>query len=154
MSDDVTAFRLRSDMPGEDVDLLEDREAGYLDATIAGVRADIYARLRKRYDVTFADGEPEIVKRWIAKITTPDAYRKRGTNPGDASIALLEADRTRAYDQIKEAADSATGLYDLPLLAESSASGISRGGPLGYSEQSPYTWTDRQAEDGVTEDGR
>ncbi len=151
-SDDVTAFRLRSDMPGDDVDLLEEREAGYLDATIAGVRADIYARLRKRYDTNFTQGVPEIVWRWLTKIATPDAYRKRGANPSDATIALLEADRTRAYEQIKEAADSVTGLYDLPLLDTADGSAISKGGPLGYSEASPYAWTDSQAEAGMQED--
>ncbi len=151
-SPDVTAFRLRSDMPSDDIDLLEAREQGYLDATIVGARADVYARLRKRYDVTFPQGEPEVVWRWLAKIVTPDAYRKRGMNPSDASIALLEADRTRAYEQIKEAADAEQGLYDLPLLADKAGSAITRGAPRGYAEQSPYSAKRRQVDAGRSED--
>ena len=57
---------------------------------------------------------------------------------------LAEAERAR--EQMKEAADSEIGLYDLPLLNDVTTDGISKGGPLGYSEQSPYSWTDEQAD--------
>ncbi len=154
MSDDVDSFRARTAMPGGDVDLLEAREAGYLDATIVGVRAVVYAQLRKRYDVTFPEGVPDIVWRWITMIATPDAYLKRGANPNDDTLKLFEDRATLAYAQIKEAADSTTGLYDLPLLDSGDASAVTKGGPLGYSETSPYTWTDRQAEDGIAEDSQ
>ncbi len=53
---------------------------------------------------------------------------------------------------MKEAADSAEGLFELPLRADLETSGVSKGGPLGYTEASPYRWTDRQADDGRNED--
>jgi hypothetical protein len=53
---------------------------------------------------------------------------------------------------LKEAADAKDGLIDLPLRADTTASGISRGGPLAYTETSPYAWTDVQAETGRSED--
>jgi hypothetical protein len=151
-SADVTAFRLRTAMPGGDVDLLEAREAGYLDATIAGVRAVVYAQLRKRYDVTFPNGVPDVVWRWITMIVTPDAYLKRGANPADDTIKLHEERAALAYTQITAAADSVTGLYDLPLLSAAASSAISRGGPISYAEASPYTSKRRQADAGRGED--
>ncbi len=139
-------------MPGDDVDLLEEREAGFLDATIGGVRAEVYAQLRKRYDVTFPSGVPDIVWRWIARIVTPEAYDKRGGNPSDATLTTIRDAATLARTQIKEAADAEAGLYDLPLLADKSGSAITRGGPRGYAEQSPYSAKRRQVDAGRAED--
>jgi len=49
-----------------------------------------------------------------------------------------------AVAELKEAADSKDGLFDLPLRADTTATGVSKGGPRGYSEASPYTNLDRQ----------
>ncbi len=149
---DVQDFAERSSMPEDDVIEFWGRRPKLVEKTISGVRADIYGRLRKRY-VTPMDPEPEALKRWIARIGTPEVYRARGVLPNDPTIAFMDEDRTRAYDEIKEAADSKDGLFDLPLLDSADGTGISKGGPLGYSEPGPYEWTDHQAEE-VRQRGR
>ncbi len=116
------------------------------------MRAEVYAQLRKRYDVTFPQGVPDIVLRWIARIVTPEAYDKRGGDPSDPSLQAIRDGATLAREQIKEAADTVAGLYDLPLLSTASGSAISRGGPLSYSEQSPYSAKRRQVDAGRGED--
>jgi len=132
-------------MPRLDVDFLEAHEPGFLDATLASYSAEINVRLKKRYAVPFTQPYPETVKAWLAKLVTPEAYRKRGTNPQDQQLALVEKDRDRIYVLVQESADSNTGLFDLPLNNDDSTSAVTKGGPLGYSEQSPYAWADAQA---------
>ena len=145
MTQDVIDFRTRTIMPDVDVDEVWRKRSGFLEAALRGSLADIYARLRKRYK-TPMNPVPEIVVRWQTLIVTPEAYRARGYDPQDPSLEAVEADRTRAYEQIKEAADSQNGLYDLPLLDAADASGLAKGEPWSTSEASPYSWTDRQAE--------
>ena len=58
---------------------------------------------------------------------------------------IVEAEAA-AKSEVTEAADSEEGKFDLPLRQDTTATGVSKGGPLGYSEVSPYTWTDRQRE--------
>lgn len=151
MTPDVLAFRTRTFMPDEDVDELWAERTGYLEALSAGAKADVEARLKKRYVVPFDDVGvvggpnplPEIVVRWMTRIMTPEAYRARGYDPQDSTLDSAEKDRERAYEEIKEAADAKDGLYDLPLRTDSASAGII-GVPLGYSEPSPYDWTDKQ----------
>ena len=58
-----------------------------------------------------------------------------------------------AKDEIKEAADSVDGLFDLPLImAGAATSAITSGGPMGSSSASPYRWTDDQFTRGNDED--
>jgi hypothetical protein len=144
MPQEVIDFRSRSIMPERDVDDLWRRRRGLLEALLQGALADITARLRKRYATPF-DPRPDVVVNWQIKIVTPEAYRARGYNPQDPTMEQAEKDRDRSYEQIKEAADSVDGLYDLPLKEDVDVSGITKGGPLGYSEASPYAWTDAQA---------
>ena len=67
-------------------------------------------------------------------------------------VRLTEAVK-RTYDEIKEAADGKDGLFDIPIV-EDLDSAITTGFVLGYSEQSPYTWTDVEACEGSFEDRR
>ncbi len=145
MSQAVEDFKVRTVMPAEDVDELESRHPGYLDAALGGALSEIYSRLRKRYRVPM-DPLPEVVVMWQALLVTPMAYRARGTNPADPMIEALDKDADRAREQMKEAADARDGLYDLPLLEAGDGTAISKGAPLGYTEASPYSWTDVQAE--------
>jgi guanyl-specific ribonuclease Sa len=87
-----------------------------------------------------------MAKSWLATLVTPLVYRKRGIDPTDEQIVAADAAAQTARDEIKEAADSETGLFELPLRADTSASGVDRGGPFGYAEASPYTWLDVQRE--------
>lgn len=145
---DLTGFKLRSTMPPEDVDRLETQYAGYAAQRLASNQAMIGARLRKRYALPFVSPFPEAAVRWLVDVTTLDLYQRRGWQASAQSENQLIVDAAKtAKDEIKEAADSKDGLFDLPLLDSApDASGIVKGGPLGYSEASPYTWTDRQIE--------
>jgi hypothetical protein len=143
---DVAGFKRLSRMPSSDVDTLESLEPGYLDEQLQLAQAEVDSRLRKRYTVPFAAPYPKKALGWIAAIVTFEAYNKRGRNPQDPAVADLTEARDRALTEIKEAADSKDGLYDLPLREDAQTSGISAGGPLGTSQVSPYDWVDVDAE--------
>ena len=144
---DVVQFRVRTEMPDEDVELVESRYPGFVLARLREETAWINGRLMKRYAVPFAEPVPEIVLGWLTKMVTPSVYRKRGWNAtSEQDQEILSAEKT-AREEIKEAANSQEGLFELPLRDNRpDISGVSAGGPLGYSEASPYTWTDRQKE--------
>lgn len=153
---DLAGFKARSIMPSADLDMLEVAEPGWIDTKLEDTSSEINARLAKRYAVPFGTAMlnaprtdvPRIVLRWLSDIVTAACYAKRGVNPSspyDQAAILDPAIQARA--EIKEAADAEGGLFELPLLASSDVTGVSRGGPLSYSEASPYTWADRQRED-------
>lgn len=94
---------------------------------------------------------PETVLGWMVAIVTVDLYRKRGVNPQDPTIEMCREEAVRALAEIKEASDSKDGLFDLPA-SDDGDSAVTTGGPLGYSETSPYVWTDIQRAEGAAED--
>lgn len=142
----VPEFKTLTVMPSEDVDELETFQPGFLLAQLQVHTAKLNSRLAKRYAVPFASPCPDVVRGWLAAQVTPLAYRRRGVNASDAQFELVEKDRDLALKEIEEAANSETGLFDLPLKEGLSASGISMGSPLGYAEPGPYEWTDVQRE--------
>ena len=149
----LTEFRSRSLMPSSDIDRLEDQEPGWIDQLLADWSDWIDARLRKRYAAPFDPEVPVAVRRWLARLCTPRCYLKLGINPLDQQSETIQEDYNDARAEIKEAADSEEGLFDLPLKEEAdAASGIVKGGPYAYSEQSPYVWADRQVQTGRSED--
>jgi hypothetical protein len=151
---DRDAFATLTVMPAGDVDALDDAAPGWLDVQLGYWSSAIDARLRKRYDAPFAEPYPLAVQGWLARIVTLRAYLRRGVDPLDQQFGEIKADADAAWAEIKEAADSNEGMFDLPLRADTSASGINRGGPYGYSEASPYVWTDVQGVTGRDEDRR
>lgn len=86
---------------------------------------------------------PETVLQWLDWMVTSDVATRHGINPNDPLAVRIEANAARAEAQLEEAANTQTGLFDLPT-SEDAASAIDTGGPRGYSEQSPYAWTYRQ----------
>ena len=143
----LAGFREATLMPGPDVDALEGLEPGWLLGRLVRRTEWIYARLAKRYATPFdAADPPGAAVDWVTDLVTWDAYLKRGVNPA----AMQDSEVLKRFDtakaEVKEAADSKDGLFELPLRDASSPSGVVKGGPLGYSEASPYEWTDRQAE--------
>lgn len=104
----------------------------------------INARTRKRYAAPFADPVSEIVLGWLTSLVTPKLYERRGWDPSDAQAQSILADADTARAEMKEAADSVDGLFDLPLRQDSGTTGVAKGGPLVYSEASPYEWIDVQ----------
>lgn len=149
---DVTAFKLHSVMPAEYIDAIELATPGWLAQQLEYWSRQIDSRLAKRYDVPFGTPYPDAVAGWLARIVTVRAWMKRGFDPSDLAIEEYKADAAAAMEEIKEAANAVDGLFDLPLRQDTTASGISRGGPLSYTEASPYVWADEQALTGRAED--
>lgn len=144
----VTEFKARTILPQASVDLLEAQEPGFLQGALDDWQEEIEARLRPRYATPFAAPVPRTVLRWQTKLVTRDAYHKMGYNPSSQQDRdAIDGAAERCEAELKEAADAKDGLFDLPLRADSTASGISRGGPRVYSEQSPYVWADNQRRD-------
>lgn len=141
----LAGFKAASVMPDEDIDALDARYPSFFDEQLENESAWIDARLRKRYGAPFASPYPKAVVRWLAAIVTERAYKKRGVDPNDQQAADLVQDAKDAKTEVLEAANSVEGLFDLPERADTTTSGISKGGPLSYSEQSPYVWKDVQA---------
>lgn len=155
---DLAGFKLRTIMPSSDVDSFDSGAniaPGFLAQRLTDWSRYIDTRLRKRYAVPFATPTPLILCEWLTALVTKDAYAKRGfalDSAQDKAVIVDPADRALA--EIKEAADSNEGLFDLPLKENGvDASGVTKGGPFGYSEQSPYRWTDKQAKAGRSDDG-
>lgn len=145
-------FKTCTVMPSSFVDLIEAVSPGWTLAQLELESRRLDGRLGKRYAVPFAAPVPPIVEGWITKIVTVSAYLKRGFDPTDPQGQMYVGDRDVALAEIKEAADAETGLFDLPLRADLTASGIARGYPKAYSEQSPYAGFDQQSQIGHNED--
>lgn len=139
-------------MPPSFVDAIETTQPGWLDAQFLYWSDWIDTRLRKRYAVPFVVPFPLAVEGWLARIVTVRAFLRRGINPTDAQYADIKTDHDNALDEIKEAADSEKGLFDLPMRADLDPSAISQGNPRSYTEASPYVWTDVQGNRGRQED--
>ena len=143
---DVAGFALRSIMPAESIARLENKSPGWLQTKLNEKSGWINAQLPKRYDAPFSAPYPEIVLGWLVAIVTVEAYGRLGVNiTQEQDKAFILDPDARARQEIKEACDAVNGLFDLPLRANTTTSGITRGGPLGYSEQSPYVAFDRQS---------
>jgi hypothetical protein len=147
-------FKLESTMANSAIDELEVIAPGFVARKLETVSAAIDSRLTKRYEAPFAAPYPLAIVRWLADIVTREAYMKRGVDPNDlAWSTTIEPAATRAETQLTEAANSETGLFELPLRQDlPSSSGATKGGPFGYSEQSPYVGFDVQADAAYTED--
>jgi hypothetical protein len=143
----LAEFKVRTVMPSEDVDLVEARYPGYVAERLTLWSAWLNGRLKKRYAAPFETPYPDMILKWLTDIATVDVYKKRGWNPSSEQDADILKDRDTALAEVKEACDSNEGLFELPLRQDlERGSGVSKGGPFGYAEASPYTWTDRQAE--------
>lgn len=150
---DLPGFTARSTMPSTVVAELEGKEAGWIAQKLETESRFLDSRLAKRYEVPFDEADPpEAICRWLEKIVTVEAYEKNGVQPDDPQYVRYVAARDEAVAEVKEAADSDTGLFELPLKGSTTATAVTRGGPFGYSEQSPYVAFDLQAEAGRAED--
>ncbi len=147
-------FKALSLMPSEDLDAVEQASPGWIAAQLEYWSAQIDSRLRKRYAAPFSSPYPIAVRGWLARIVTIRCYLRRGVDPSDLQFAEIKADADTAVAEIKEASDSVTGLFDLPLREDTTSTGATKGGPFVYSEASPYAWMDAQASTGRSEDNR
>lgn len=149
----LAEFKSIAVMPGTDVDALEAANSGWIDGQLRFHSRWIDSRLAKRYPVPFVTPYPESVQLWLVRIVTVRAYLKRGVDPNDEQFELISEDAKMALKEIEEAANSETGLFELPTTEGSAVAGATRGSPRSYTEASPYTWADEQGTTGHEEDG-
>lgn len=150
----VEDFKTAARIPASWVDEVEAKSPGYTAKRIEIASARLDGRLRKRYAAPFASGDvPTIVIGWLVALVTADVLIRRGVNPTDAQMSEHFKAADQAETESTEAANAVTGLYDLPLRADgTTGSGISIGGVMGYSEQSPYVSNEIQRRVGQSED--
>jgi len=145
-------------IPDEFVNEVEARYPGWVEAQIAAYSRWVEAQLRKRYATPFnaydgvPDPTPPQIQFWLARLVAVPVWLKRGVDPNDLQFEEVRTDRDNAREEIADAANSETGLYDLPLKVSKDGSLIVHGGPFSYSEQSPYVAFDRQRVTGRNED--
>jgi hypothetical protein len=136
--------------PTSYVDQAEVQHPGWVLAQLEFWSSWIDSRLKKRYAAPFAapPNTPPVILGWLVRVLDAELYLKIGINPRDEQAATTVQERAaEAKAEVKEAADSKEGLFELPLRADlPEATDITRGGPLGYTEQDPYTWTEVQVE--------
>jgi len=143
----IAQLKMLGSMPAEDIDALETLYPGVVAANLVSVSGQMDARLSKRYAAPFVDPFPQALVSICARLTAYRLWMKRGFNPNGAMDQAIQQDAKDADEWLKEAANSKDGLIDLPVRQDSTASSaVSVGGPLGYSETSPYVWMDRQRE--------
>lgn len=142
--------------PPSYVDDAETRHPGWVLAQLEFWSAWIDSRLKKRYAAPFAasPNTPPVILGWLTRILDAELYLKIGINPRDEQAATVVQERAaESKAEVKEAADSKDGLFELPLRADQpAATDISRAAPLGYTEQSPYTWTSVQRDAAADEE--
>jgi len=144
---DLTTFKARTLAPATYADAVEAAEPGWVAGQLEYWSRWLDARLAKRYVVPFdATSPPVAVVGWLARLVTHQLYLKRGVDPTDAQVEAIRQDMLEAREEIKEAADAEGGLFELPLKSTTTAEGVTRGTPLGYSEADPYTWSVKQRE--------
>lgn len=147
-------FKARTLMPAGDVDAITAQDAEYLSNRLEMRSRWIDSRLAKRYAAPFDEADPPTaVVLWLVDLVTLDMFLRRGFNPESAQDKLIVDMAEQAKADIKEAADSKDGLFELPLKqSDPAACGVSKGGPLGQSQASPWTWTDVQSDAAHDED--
>lgn len=141
----LAEFQLKTLLPANVVADIEAATPGWTAAQLELVSARMDARLAKRYAVPFAAPLPMVLGEWLAAVVSYRAYLKRGVSALDEQFQEYKAQHDGALKELEEAANSESGLWDLPLRGTADTA-IAKGFPRGYSEQSPYVWTDVQAD--------
>ncbi len=132
-------------LPMTTIDAVEAVQEGWIDRKLRALSSyAVDARLRKRYAVPFTSPYPDAVCDWVARLMDPLTLKKLGVDATDEQFVSIAEDAKAAAEEIKEAADAVEGLFDLPIADTADASAITKGGPLGYSEASPYVGMDVQ----------
>lgn len=149
---DIDFVKLVGSMPPSDVDAVEALYPGTFAAIAESVSRMFDGRLFKRYAAPFTAPYPEALRWNVAHVVVAALWQKRGYNPGSAQDEIVQTNKTEALAWLKEAADSKDGLVELPLRENTTAEGVSKGGPLFFAEQSPYAWMRKQSDAGRAED--
>jgi hypothetical protein len=126
---------------------LEKHHPGFLAAHLEQETASIEDQLRHRYVVPFP-ARHKTIEKWVTAIVQRDALLEIGVEGNDTLWVEVVARAELAEKQIAEAADTQSAKWNLPLRDGKDATGIAKGGPLGYAETSPFDWTDQQVSGG------
>lgn len=121
---------------------VENLPPGWLEGQLLHFSQHIDDRLRKRYATPFSDPAPLIVKMWLTQLVTVRCYLKGGIDATDEQFVAVKDDARLADEQITAATNAKDGLYELPLRADLAGSGVTRGGPKVYTQNSPYAARD------------
>jgi hypothetical protein len=133
----TTSYLNFTGLPSEYHAEVEARYPGWITEQIGIWGEVIDSRLRKRYPVPFAVPIPVSVQMWLARLLDARLLLKRGVDATDAQYADFAKSAADVMSELKEAADSNTGLYDLPLTALGD-SAIKREQPMSFSNAGPY----------------
>lgn len=147
-------FKDRTIIQPARLDEIEVRHPGWIANQLLFQSDWLNSLLGKRYAVPFAamPDTPPTVLLWLAALVTPLCYLKAGIAATDEQFSAVQGMAEQAQKQVHEAADCATGLFELPLRA-GGAQGVTRRRTRAYTEISPYTWRDLQRDAGRREDG-
>jgi hypothetical protein len=95
--------------------------------------AHIRARLVKRYAIDWSEVEnqpvPDKIIEWLILLVDIPVCKCAGATPEGRVDDWTREDEQRVNDELKEAADSETGLFELPLR-EPGASAATKGAPI------------------------
>jgi phage gp36-like protein len=135
-------------LPAEDIDQLEVLYLGITLRVATKVSARFDSKLAKRYAAPFQEPYPDALIDQVARVVAYRLTLKRGFNPSSEQDQLIKEEKDEALAWLNEAADSKDGMVELPIRQTTppDVAAVSAGGPLGYSEASPYTWTELQLE--------
>lgn len=150
----IVELKTLANIPAAHVDRCEAVAPGYVQGQLDAWSRYIDSRLRKRYAAVmpFAPPYPIELQSWLARIVAVRIETKIGIRPTDEQFVWLEGDAKGAFTELEEAANSETGLFDLPKAGGANESGLGQGGSRVYSEQSPYVGFDRQSQVARSED--
>lgn len=144
---DLAFFKVHTTMGHADLDAFEAAWPGRLVALFASWSRYVDGKIRKVYVVPLEDPQPIEVKIAVVRYVTAEAFKIYGYRPGSSEKEVCEADVVTAAAELKELV-SADGRLELPLKDTTpETEGVAKGGPLGYSETSPYTWIGIQREE-------
>ncbi len=140
---DAADFRLLTPIPSADLDTLEAAESGAIVRALTAGQGYVDARLRKRYVVPLATPVPEPVKAIVSAVATRLLYAKIGVQASSEVAKFIADDFESSMKFLRELADGADGLAELPLRADlPTDEGVSKGGPLASTGASAYAWLD------------
>src|SRR5262245_11464718 len=112
---DVSAFKAATVIPAAYVDAVDTAETGWTLNKLTFISGWLDARLAKRYATPFTAPFPFAIRDWLERIVTWSILLKRGADATDVETSEIKERATTAIAEVKEAADSEKGLFELPL---------------------------------------
>ncbi len=143
----LATYRSRTTLDGSMVDLCVTKGkdvAWWLECASAQIKT----RLAKRYAVDFSDPGPvpDQIIFWLIRLVNIDVMECTGAIPEGRVDNWADEARKQVYEELKTAADSENGLFDLPLKNTDTlgSSAINKGGPMVFASNTITGWFDEQ----------